>query len=574
MDSIFIDPGELPDGFGGTVQVLTLGAAYGYVLFHASNMLSDGSELLLLVPSIAGIVGSIVLPILGAVPDGAIMLFSGLGPDAQEQLSVGVGALAGSTVMLLTLPWGLAILSGRVRIDARGHPHYSIKRSRARAASSEVINSKLGERPTLFNTGVAPLPAIADNAKLMILTAVGYLLIQGPALQFARGPGSGPKFDRHVSQTEHWFALAGFVLMSAMFVGYLGLMLKQSRDTERTASLVDLQIVKQLHEHGSLTLSGLVAPMLESVSKRVSEKRFTGTAAELHQEVSSSILGDDRRRLNELLSPFFRKYDTDGNGTLGVEELRALLFDLNETVTPEQARTWMARFDSDGSGCIDRSEFLDAMLMYVADLSHASVIRTHSASEMVSPEDGGGGNDEDDEVENIEVPDDIEHLDPQQQQRLIKWRAAKKMLIGTVLILIISDPMVDVLDNMGTRLGIPSFYISFVLAPLASNASELIAAISYAKKKTRSSITVALSTLEGAACMNNTFCLAIFMGLIYARGLAWHFTAETVAILVVEVAIGCVAMLKVQRAYVGVGVLSLFPLSLLFVMLMEKAGYD
>ena len=29
-----------------------------------------GSELLLLVPSLAGIVGSVVLPILGAVPDG------------------------------------------------------------------------------------------------------------------------------------------------------------------------------------------------------------------------------------------------------------------------------------------------------------------------------------------------------------------------------------------------------------------------------------------------------------------------------------------------------------------------
>ena len=37
---------------------------------------------------------------------GAIMLFSGLGPDAQSQLSVGVGALAGSTIMLLTVPLG------------------------------------------------------------------------------------------------------------------------------------------------------------------------------------------------------------------------------------------------------------------------------------------------------------------------------------------------------------------------------------------------------------------------------------------------------------------------------------
>jgi hypothetical protein len=37
----------------------------GYVLFVASNMISDGSELLLLIPSIAGLVGSCVLPVLG-----------------------------------------------------------------------------------------------------------------------------------------------------------------------------------------------------------------------------------------------------------------------------------------------------------------------------------------------------------------------------------------------------------------------------------------------------------------------------------------------------------------------------
>lgn len=60
---------------------------------QASNLISDGSELLLLVPALAGVVGSVVLPVLGAVPDGAIVLFSGMGDDAQNQLTVGVGAL-------------------------------------------------------------------------------------------------------------------------------------------------------------------------------------------------------------------------------------------------------------------------------------------------------------------------------------------------------------------------------------------------------------------------------------------------------------------------------------------------
>lgn len=68
------------------MQVIFLMLVYGYILSFASNMISDGSELLLLVPSLRNIVGSVVLPILGAVPDGAIVLFSGLGDNAQEEV--------------------------------------------------------------------------------------------------------------------------------------------------------------------------------------------------------------------------------------------------------------------------------------------------------------------------------------------------------------------------------------------------------------------------------------------------------------------------------------------------------
>ena len=120
LSRLFIAPSALPnDGFG-LVQLLFLMGVYSYVLFHGSNMIAEGSELLLLIPSLAGIVGSVVLPVLGAVPDGAIVLFSGLGPDAQKQISVGVGALAGSTIMLLTIPWALAVFAGRVSLDSAG----------------------------------------------------------------------------------------------------------------------------------------------------------------------------------------------------------------------------------------------------------------------------------------------------------------------------------------------------------------------------------------------------------------------------------------------------------------------
>ena len=84
----FIDVTLLPDGLEGFVQVMTIGGLYGYLLMYASNLISDGSELLLLVPSMAGMVGSIVLPILGAVPDGCIGKFAllcDMGANPREQ---------------------------------------------------------------------------------------------------------------------------------------------------------------------------------------------------------------------------------------------------------------------------------------------------------------------------------------------------------------------------------------------------------------------------------------------------------------------------------------------------------
>lgn len=93
FEGLFIDPAALPTGGGGFFQIMFLFCVYGYVLAFASDMISNGSDLLLLVPEYAGVVGSIVLPVLGAVPDGMLILFSGMGDDAQNQLSVRIWCL-------------------------------------------------------------------------------------------------------------------------------------------------------------------------------------------------------------------------------------------------------------------------------------------------------------------------------------------------------------------------------------------------------------------------------------------------------------------------------------------------
>jgi Sodium/calcium exchanger protein. len=134
--------------------------------------------------------------------------------------------------------------------------------------------------------------------------------------------------------------------------------------------------------------------------------------------------------------------------------------------------------------------------------------------------------------------------------------------------------MVDVMQEIAFRVHISPFYVSFILAPLASNASEVIASAYYASKKTSKTITVSFSALEGAAAMNNTFCLSIFMGLIFFRGLAWQYTAETISIVLVQIIIYYMTLRDVLTAFNGLMIIAVFPLSIVLIATLEALGFD
>jgi hypothetical protein len=54
LDDLFVDVYDLPDDGYGFVQLIFLTLVYGFILFVAANLISDGSEFLLLIPSVAG----------------------------------------------------------------------------------------------------------------------------------------------------------------------------------------------------------------------------------------------------------------------------------------------------------------------------------------------------------------------------------------------------------------------------------------------------------------------------------------------------------------------------------------
>jgi len=570
----FPEPGSLT-----MQQVLFLTGMYGWVLFNAANILSDGSELLLLVPQLAPVVGSIVLPILGAVPDGLMVLFSGLGDDAQNQISVGVGALAGSTIMLLTIPWSLAVICGRVTM-INGKCHYK------RPANAPENWEKLdpAHKWSLTRTGVGLDETTTSMAKMMLQTLLGYFIIQG-ACTYSEAHSASLE-DQASFQSK--FALVGLFVCTIEFFYYLKVCWAETRDG---GGVEDKIVSKQQAEiqKGRITLRGAMAGFRNDGS------RLFGNMSNMDQNGLKQVLMNKScmeqvRHMVKLLRPFFKQYDANNDQTIDLEEFRMIFRDLNETsMTKEAISELFEAADTDDDKTINFEEFVACFMSFAMDPGTSLENKPGNATpplvsvtpplvDAEAPKQKAAPGDEADEEEEEEedIPDDLKELEPDEQQRRIKRRAFGKMLLGTVMVIVFSDPMVDLLSELGKRLNVSAFYISFILAPLASNASELVAAMNYAKKRTLKGMTTAFSALQGAAVMNNTFCLGIFLALVYFKNLAWEFTAETVSIVIAQILV-CISVLGRDHMSLltGVVILGVYPVSLLTVYVLENyCGLD
>lgn len=76
-----------------------------------------------------------------------------------------------------------------------------------------------------------------------------------------------------------------------------------------------------------------------------------------------------------------------------------------------------------------------------------------------------------------------EIVDSVDNPRQTTIKAVLLLLLGTVIAAVFADPLVDAVDNFSSATSIPSFFISFIALPLATNSSEAVSAIIFASRK-------------------------------------------------------------------------------------------
>lgn len=77
--------------------------------------------------------------------------------------------------------------------------------------------------------------------------------------------------------------------------------------------------------------------------------------------------------------------------------------------------------------------------------------------------------------------------------RMTTIKAVLLLLLGTAIAAAFADPLVDAVGNFSAATSIPSFFISFIVLPLATNSSEAVSAIIFATRKKQRSASLTFS---------------------------------------------------------------------------------
>jgi len=555
----------LPEGEGLTVTgLIFMTLVYGFILLKAAQCIGEGSEMLLTVFG-PGVVGGIVIPLFGAIPDGMIILFSGLSGGTRlemlAELEIGLGTLAGSTVCLLTVPWAITIFLGRRDLDPiTGKAQWKFV--------DNVKVPKCDNKFSLLHSGITVTKSTANSVWVMCGTSMCYLVIQVPAFIW-----SSLSLEEQANN-EQVPALIGLIVSLFALVGYFIYQLKSSTADENTKRMAEEARVRRWQRHFGSTIGQFDNVIKETFIRM--DLDYSGDLDIKELGVGLKLLGLDISN-DKLLRTVMAKMDEDGSGKISLVEFRKAVrlwmhCDNRALNLPTYLRRLSSQFQENRRLSSDRTPQQDTN--YQADsMDQLEFPRPRGSRESQVFDFVCNVLHEREPLLGDSYQDEFEaNMKDEGSEKHVLRKASLYLIIGLGVVLLFSDPMVSVLSNLSAKIGVGSFYVSFVVTPLASNASEIVTALYFAASKTETKVSMSHASLYGAACMNNTFCLAIFLFLIYYNDLPWNFSAETMCILLSELAIALLAYKRTIPLWKAVVGLLIYPIAILFVIFCDQAS--
>ncbi|KAI9185925.1 hypothetical protein LWI28_012053 [Acer negundo] len=449
---------------------------YGYLMFVAATYLTDGTELLLSIRG-PGVVGGLSLPIFGDLPGAMIIFVSGLSESkevAQSQVAIGMGMLAGSTIMLITVIWGSCVIVGKCDLG-----------------ESAAVNGQDTKGFDLTGSGVSTDLWTCYAARIMAISVIPFIVVQLPQLL-------------NSNSAKRLAILIALIVSVSLLISFCVCQVFQKKFQKR-------RIAYAKHRH---VISGILK--------------------HLSQRALGRLLNDLGEPNIDVIKRLFDAIDENKDSHLSASELKAFIigirFDEIHLDHDDAVEKLLTDIDMSNDSLIDIDEFITVVSKWLneakrgrpADAGPETIKQTRQEHALLL-----GAEDQSDEiVEGVENP---------------KWNSFKAkmmLLLGTIIAAALADPLVDAVDNFSNATSIPSFFVSFIVLPLATNLSEAVTAIIFAGRKKIRTVSLTFSELYGIITTNNVVSPSVFLALVYVRELTWEFSSEVLVILIVCLVMG------------------------------------
>ncbi|KAK3424419.1 hypothetical protein EUGRSUZ_F01188 [Eucalyptus grandis] len=264
----------------------------------------------------------------------------------------------------------------------------------------------------------------------------------------------------------------------------------------------------------------------------------------------------------------FEQIDRNGDNSISRAELKELMmgikfgdipFDVDEVVSKV-----IEVFDRSGNCQINEEEFVAGLVNLLDTSGEGNKIR---ASKLNTSQDDFYQRTWE-EIDKL-VDEDKGKGDAEKASWI--WvKSMSSLLLGVIILAVLAEPLISSVQSFSKSAGIPSFFISFILVPLATNARGASAAIKAARHKKERTTSLTLSEIYGEVFMSNMLGFCVLLSLIYARDLTWEFSAEVLVVLIVCGVVGLIASFRSTfPVWTSILAYLLYPLSLLLVYVLD-----
>ncbi|KAF7849242.1 hypothetical protein BT93_L1047 [Corymbia citriodora subsp. variegata] len=601
--------GFLPCSYSRAGQLFLI-LVYEYLLFHGEAYVASGSEQIfkMLGP---GIFGASAFHVLSALPESLILLASGLLNSeevAQEYVMTGVGLLAGSSILLLTLLWGTCVLVGSRELHDGMQPKTS---NSSKLSWKKFLSSSNG-------FGIITDSETSYTARIMVISTLPFIMIQIPdifsvysahriVILCALAVSVGSLLLYFFYQIfEPWIqnrrlelfeeidqdgdnAISPSELKELLLeIKFKHMHVDKDKAVDEVINEFDIDDDKRISKGEFVTgfMKWLEAAKIAMDKRTYSKNSFKDLyqkkkeERELKKQIVAEILAHVQIKSVETLftengTPdlpairrLFEQIDRDGNNSISQSELKELLmgikfgdipFDVDEVVLKV-----IEVFDRSGNRQINEEEFVTGL----ASLLDTSVEGGKSQTPKSNTSQDDFYQKTWEETDKL-VDEDKGKGDAKKSP----WNWVKSislLLLGVIILGVLAEPLISSVQSFSKSAGIPSFFISFILVPLATNARGATAAIKAARHKKERTTSLTFSEIYGEVFMSNMLGFCVLLSLIYARDLTWEFSAEVLVVLIVCGVVGLIASFRSTfPIWTSILAYLLYPLSLLLVYVLD-----